>query len=107
MRKTMNYKGFVTIIGTILIVFFTLHYILQNDLHRKEEDLKNKQVKYSQMAEENMILESHSEYVETTEFIAESAKKDYGFITKNDIPFRIQGNLDGYTIEELDIYMDE
>ena len=47
------------------------------------------------------------EYVVTSEFVAESAKKDYGFITKNDIPFRIQGNLDGYTIEELDIYMDE
>ena len=38
MQKRMNMKGFLLIIGTMLVAFLVLHMILMNNLNQKREE---------------------------------------------------------------------
>ena len=109
MNRSMNYKGFAIIIGLILISFFWLHTLLKNDLHRKEDQLKEQQVLKARLEEENLILNEQLSFVGTDEYIGQSAIQNYGFVSKNDIRFTISNPdaLDAYTAEEWNIAMEE
>lgn len=109
MRRTMNYKGFAVIIGLILVAFFWLHTVLQNDLHRKEEMLEERQVLKSRLEEENLVLNEQLSYAGSDEYIVQVAKENYGFVSKNDIVFTFSNPeaLDAYTVEELSIKAEE
>ena len=109
MKKTMNYKGFALLIGLILVIFFPLHFYLKDDVHRKQDMLKERQVVKSRLEEENLTLNTQLEFVGTSEYIGQSAIQNYGFISKNDIPFAFSNPeaLDAYTVEELNIKAEE
>ncbi len=109
MKQTMNYKGFVVIIGVVLIAFFWLHNTMRNDLHRKDEMLKERQVVKSRLEEENLDLNNQLSVVGTDEYIGQRAIQDYGFVSKKDIRFSFSNpeTLDAYTVEELSIMAEE
>ena len=109
MNRSMNYKGFALIIGIILIAFFWLHTTLRNDLHRKDDMLKERQVVKSRLEEENLNLNTQLSFVGTDEYIGQSAIQNYGFVSKSDIRFSFSNPeaLDAYTAEELSVKTEE
>ena len=109
MNRSMNIKGFLVIIGTILIVFFTLHILMQNDLHlksAKEEELRSAQAK---LEEENAYLNNQKDIVGTDSYIVYSAIQNYSYVNKDDIRFEYSNPqaLDAYTEAEVRILVEE
>ena len=109
MHRTMNYKGFALIIGLILLAFFPLHFYLKDDLHRKQDLVKQRQVAKSRLEEEYLSLNTQLEFLGTDEYIGQSAIQNFGFVSKNDIRFMFSNpeTLDAYTVEELSIKAEE
>ena len=109
MKQTMNYKGFVVIVGVILIAFFWLHNMMRNDLHRKDEMLKERQVVKSRLEEENLDLNNQLSIVDTKDYIVSSAIENYNYMSRDDIRFTFSNPeaLYAYSEEEIQILMDE
>ena len=109
MNKSMNIKGFLLIIGIILIVFFTLHILMQNDLHRKAEREEKLRLALTRLEEENNYLLSQMDLVGTDNFIVYSAIQNFSYVNKDDIRFEYSNPqaLDAYTEAEIRILVEE
>ncbi len=109
MQKTMNLKGFVTILGIAVVVFLVLHIMLQNSLSKKTEKEKDLEVTLTRLEETNRGLKNQLERVGTEEYIVSSAIQDYSFMNKKDIKFEFDNPeaLYAYSEQEIQILMDE
>ena len=109
MYKTMNIKGFLLILGIMLLVFLILHSALKGTVDEKAEKEKELRVKLTQLEEENKKLNSKLNNVGTEEYIMSSAVRDYSYVKKDAIRFEFTNPeaLYAYSEEELQILMDE
>ena len=109
MYRSMNIKGFLLILGVMLLIFLILHTSLKGTANQKAEEEKLLRVKKARLEEEFKDLNRQLNVVGTEEYIMSSAVKDYSYVKKNAIRFEITNPevLYAYTDEELQILMDE
>lgn len=109
MQKRMNMKGFLLIIGTMLVAFLVLHMILMNNLNQKREEEHILRQSLTGMEEANKTLTAQLKAVGTEDYIVSSAKVNYAYMNRNDIRFEFTNPeaLYAYTEEELKILMDD
>ena len=109
MNRSMNIKGFLVIIDTILIVFFTLHILMQNDLHRKAEREAELRSALAKLEEENNYLLNQMDLVGTDNFIVSSAIQNFSYVNKDVIRFEYSNPqaLDAYTEAEIRVLVEE
>ena len=109
MDRTMNLKGFLLILGIMLLVFLVLHSVLRGTLNEKAEEEKLLRVKKTKLEEEFKSLNRQLNVVGTDEYIMSSAVRDYSYVKKNAIRFEFTNPevLYAYSEEELQILMDE
>jgi cell division protein FtsB len=105
----MNLKGFLLILGIMLLIFLVLHSSLKGTANQKSEEEKLLRVKKARLEEEFKDLNRQLNVVGTEEYIMSSAVKNYSYVKKDAIRFEITNPsvLYAYTDEELQILMDE
>ena len=109
MDRTMNLKGFLLILGIMLLVFLILHSVLRGTVNEKAEEEKLLRVKKTKLEEEFKSLNRQLNVVGTDEYIMSSAVRDYSYVKKNAIRFEFTNPevLYAYSESELQILMDE
>ena len=109
MYKTMNLKGFLLILGIMLLLFLILHSALRGTVNEKAEEEKILRVKKTKLEEEYKRLNKELNVVGTDEYIMSSAVKDYSYVKKDAIRFEFTNPevLYAYSESELQILMDE
>ncbi len=109
MYRTMNLKGFLLILGIMLLIFLILHSTLKGTANQKAEEEKLLRVKKARLEEEYKNLNNQLNVVGTEEYIMSSAVRDYSYVKKDAIRFEFTNPevLYAYTEEELQILMDE
>ena len=109
MNRTMNLKGFVLILGIILLVFLVVHSLLGSKNNEASEKEKALRVQQTRLEEENKALVAQQNAAGTQEFIMSVAVKDYSYVQKEAIRFEFSNPeaLYAYTQEEMQILMDE
>ena len=109
MYRTMNLKGFLLILGVMLLIFLILHTALRNTVNEKAEEEKLLRVKKTKLEEEFKRLNKELNVVGTDEYIMSSAVKDYSYVKKDAIRFEFTNPevLYAYSESELQILMDE
>jgi len=107
--RSMNLKGFLLILGIMLLIFLVLHSSLKGTANQKSEEEKLLRVKKARLEEEFKDLNRQLNVVGTEEYIMSSAVKNYSYVKKDAIRFEITNPsvLYAYTDEELQILMDE
>ena len=109
MYRSMNLKGFLLILGIMLLIFLILHTALRNTVNEKAEEEKLLRVKKTKLEEEFKRLNKELNVVGTDEYIMSSAVKDYSYVKKDAIRFEFTNPevLYAYSESELQILMDE
>ena len=109
MDRTMNLKGFLLILGIMLLIFLVLHSVLRGTVNEKAEEEKLLRVKKTKLEEEFKSLNRQLNVVGTDEYIMSSAVRDYSYVKKNAIRFEFTNPevLYAYSESELQILMDE
>ena len=109
MYRSMNLKGFLLILGAMLLIFLILHSALRGTVNEKAEEEKILRVKKTKLEEEFKRLNRELNVVGTDEYIMSSAVKDYSYVKKDAIRFEFTNPevLYAYSEEELEILMDE
>ena len=109
MYRTMNLKGFLLILGIMLLIFLVLHSALRGTVNEKAEEEKILRVKKTKLEEEYKRLNRELSVVGTDEYIMSSAVKDYSYVKKDAIRFEFTNPevLYAYSESELQILMDE
>ena len=109
MYKSMNLKGFLLILGVMLLVFIVVHSVLKGTLNEKAEEERLLQIKKTKLEEEFKSLNKQLNVVGTDEYIMSSAVRDYSYVKKDAIRFEFTNPevLYAYSEEELQILMDE
>ena len=109
MYRSMNLKGFLLILGVMLLVFLALHSVLRGTVNEKAEEEKVLRVKKTKLEEEFKRLNKELNVVGTDEYIMSSAVKDYSYVRKDAIRFEFTNPevLYAYSETELQILMDE
>ena len=109
MYRTMNLKGFLLILGIMLLVFLVLHSALRGTVNEKTEEEKLLRVKKTKLEEEFKSLNRQLNVVGTDEYIMSSAVRDYSYVRTDAIRFEFTNPevLYAYSEEELKILMDE
>ena len=109
MYRSMNLKGFLVILGVMLLIFLVLHSVLKGTVNQKAEEEKILRVKKTKLEEEFKRLNKELSVVGTDEYIMSSAVRDYSYVKKDAIRFEFTNPevLYAYTEEELQILMDE
>ena len=109
MYKSMNLKGFLVILGVMLVVFLILHSMLRGTVNEKAEEEKLLRVQKTKLEEEFKRLNRELNVVGTDEYIMSSAVKDYSYVKKDAIRFEFTNPevLYAYSESELQILMDE
>lgn len=109
MRRTMNVKGLLIICGVILVVFLTVHLILQARLREKKAVKNETEMEMTALEAENAVLRKQLDYVKTDEYVIKNAKEALSFVNKNDIRFEFSNPeaLASYTRDEMKRLMDE
>ena len=109
MYKTMNLKGFLLILGIMLLLFLILHSALRGTVNEKAEEEKILRVKKTKLEEEYKRLNKELNVVGTDEYIMSSAVRDYSYVKKDAIRFEFTNPevLYAYSESELQILMDE
>ena len=109
MYRSMNLKGFLLILGIMLVIFLVLHTALRGTVNEKAEEEKLLRVKKTKLEEEFKRLNKELNVVGTDEYIMSSAVKDYSYVKKDAIRFEFTNPevLYAYSEEELQILMDE
>ena len=109
MYRSMNLKGFLLILGIMLLVFLVLHSMLRGAVNEKTEEEKLLRVQKTRLEEEYKTLSNQLNVVGTEEYIMSSAVKDYSYVRKNAIRFEFTNPevLYAYSEAELAILMDE
>ncbi|MBR2660170.1 MAG: hypothetical protein K6F61_05615 [Clostridiales bacterium] len=109
MNKTMNLKGFLLILGIMLLLFLILHSTLRGTVNEKAEEEKILRVKKTRLEEEYKRLNKELNVVGTDEYIMSSAVRDYSYVRRDAIRFEFTNPevLYAYSESELQILMDE
>ena len=109
MDRTMNLKGFLLILGIMLLIFLALHSVLRGTVNEKAEEEKLLRVKKTKLEEEFKSLNRQLNVIGTDEFIMSSAVKDYSYVRRDAIRFEFTNPevLYAYSESELQILMDE
>ena len=109
MYRSMNLKGFLLILGAMLLIFLILHSVLRGTVNEKAEEEKILRVKKTKLEEEFKRLNRELNVVGTDEYIMSSAVKDYAYVKKDAIRFEFTNPevLYAYSEAELQILMDE
>ena len=109
MYRTMNLKGFLLILGTMLLIFLILHSALRGTINEKAEEEKLLRVKKTKLEEEFKRLNRELNVIGTDEYIMSSAVRDYAYVKKDAIRFEFTNPevLYAYSEAELQILMDE
>ena len=109
MYRAMNLKGFLLILGVMLLIFLILHSVLRGVVNERTEEEKRLQVKKLKLEEEFKNLNRQLSVVGTEEYIRSSAVRDFSYVQKNAIRFEFTNPevLYAYSEEELQILMDE
>ena len=109
MYRSMNLKGFLLILGVMLLIFLILHSALRGTVNEKAEEEKILRVKKTKLEEEFKRLNRELNVVGTDEYIMSSAVKDYSYVKKDAIRFEFTNPevLYAYSESELQILMDE
>ena len=109
MYKSMNVKGFLLILGVMLLIFIVVHSVLKGNLNEKAEEERLLQIKKTKLEEEFKSLNKQLNVVGTDEYIMSSAVRDYSYVKKDAIRFEFTNPevLYAYSEEELQILMDE
>ena len=109
MYRSMNLKGFLLILGVMLLIFLVLHSVLRGTVNEKAEEEKILRVKKTKLEEEFKRLNRELNVVGTDEYIMSSAVKDYSYVKKDAIRFEFTNPevLYAYSEAELQILMDE
>jgi hypothetical protein len=105
----MNLKGFLLILGIMLLIFLVLHSTLRGTANEKAEEEKILRVKKTKLEEEYKRLNKQLNVVGTDEYIMSSAVRDYSYVRKDAIRFEFTNPevLYAYSESELQILMDE
>lgn len=109
MNRTMTLRGFILLLGLILIVFLILHSILRGSVDeqtRKEQELR---VRLTRLEEENKDLLSRLNMAGTDEYIMANAVRKYSYVKRDAIRFEYTNPeaIYAYSEKELQILMDE
>ena len=109
MYRSMNLKGFLLILGIMLLVFLILHASLKGTVNEKAEQEKLLRVQKTKLEEKYKDLMNQMNVVGTDEYIMSSAVKDYSYVRKDSIRFEFTNPevLYAYSQDELRILMDE
>ena len=109
MYRTMNLKGFLVILGVMLLIFLVLHSVLKGTVNQKAEEEKILRVKKTKLEEEFKRLNKELSVVGTDEYIMSSAVRDYSYVKRDAIRFEFTNPevLYAYSESELQILMDE
>ena len=109
MYRSMNLKGFLLILGIMLLIFLILHSVLRGSANQKAEEEKLLRVKKTKLEEEFKSLNKQLSVVGTDEYIMSSAVKEYSYVKKDAIRFEFTNPevLYAYSEAELQILMDE
>ena len=109
MYKSMNLKGFLLILGVMLLIFIILHSSLRGTVNEKAEEEKLLRVRKTRLEEEFKSLNKQLSVVGTDEYIMSSAVRDYSYVKKDAIRFEFTNPevLYAYSEAELQILMDE
>ena len=109
MSRTMTFKGFLLILGIVLIVFLILHSVLKNSADEQKQKQQELRVQLTRLEEENKELLSKLNMAGTDEYIMANAVKKYSYVKKDAIRFEYTNPeaIYAYTDEELQILMDE
>ena len=109
MYKTMNLKGFLLILGIMLLIFLILHTALRGTVNEKAEEEKLLRVRKTKLEEDFKRLNKELNVVGTDEYIMSSAVKDFSYVKKDAIRFEFTNPevLSAYSEQELQILMDE
>ena len=109
MRKTMNLKGFLLILGAMAALFLAAHWLLQNNLSRKTEQENALRVALTRLEEQNTSLIAKLNVVGTEDYIVSSAMENYSYVNRDDIRFEYENPeaLYAYTEDEIRVLMDE
>ena len=97
MYRSMNLKGFLLILGVMLLIFLVLHSVLRGSANQ------------TKLEEEFKSLNKQLSVVGTDEYIMSSAVKEYSYVKKDAIRFEFTNPevLYAYSEAELQILMDE
>ena len=87
MYRSMNLKGFLLILGIMLLVFLILHASLKGTVNEKAEQEKLLRVQKTKLEEKYKDLMNQMNVVGTDEYIMSSAVKDYSYVRKDSIRF--------------------
>ena len=71
MSRTMTFKGFLLILGIVLIVFLILHSVLKNSANEQRQKQQELRVQLTRLEEENKELLSKLNMAGTDEYIHE------------------------------------
>ena len=109
MYRSMNLKGFLLILGIMLLVFLIVHSSLRGTVNEKAEEEKLLRIRKTKLEEEFKSLNKQLNVVGTDEYIMSSAVKDYSYVKKDAIRFEFTNPevLYAYSESELQILMDE
>ena len=109
MSKAMNLKGFLLILGIMLLIFLILHTALRGTVNEKAEEEKLLRVRKTKLEEDFKRLNKELNVVGTDEYIMSSAVKDFSYVKKDAIRFEFTNPevLYAYSEQELQILMDE
>ena len=109
MYRSMNLKGFLLILGVMLLIFIVAHSALKGTLNEKTEEEKLLQVKKTKLEEEFKSLNKQLSVVGTDEYIISSAVRDFSYVKRDAIRFEYTNPevLYAYSEAELQILMDE
>ena len=109
MDRSMNLKGFVLILGIMLVIFLVLHLTMKSAVDDKAEKEKLLRIQKTKLEEEYKDLNNELNVIGTDDYIMSSAVKDYSYVRKDAIRFEYTNPeaLYAYSAEELQILMDE
>lgn len=109
MYRSMNLKGFLAILGVMLLIFLIVHSVLQGAVNNKAEEEKMLRIQKTRLEEENKDLSNRLDIIGTDAYIMSSAVRDYAYVRRDAIRFEFTNPeaLYAYTDEELQILMDE
>ena len=109
MNRTMTFKGFLLILGFVLIVFLILHSVLKSSGDEQRQKQQELRVQLTRLEEENKELLSKLNLAGTDEYIMANAVKKYSYVKKDAIRFEYTNPeaIYAYTDQEMQILMDE
>ena len=109
MQRTMNRKGFMLILGAMLLVFLVLYFVLSSQLSTRRDQENALRVSLTRLEEANKEMNNRLSLVGSEDYIVSSARTDYAYMNKNDLRFEFTNPeaLYAYTEEEMKILMDE